>query len=33
MQVGANNDPNTIVVPYYDNLPRPYYKTPRTETV
>ncbi|TID06495.1 Benzaldehyde lyase [Colletotrichum higginsianum] len=31
--VGANNDPNTIVVPYYDNLPRPYYKTPRTETV
>ncbi|KAF2029703.1 acetolactate synthase I/II/III large subunit [Setomelanomma holmii] len=24
--VGATKDPNVIVVPYYDNLPRPYYK-------
>ncbi|GIZ39909.1 hypothetical protein CKM354_000327100 [Cercospora kikuchii] len=24
--VGATNDPNVIVVPYYDNVPRPYYK-------
>ncbi|KAF2464452.1 acetolactate synthase I/II/III large subunit [Lindgomyces ingoldianus] len=24
--VGATNDPDVIVVPYYDNLPRPYYK-------
>ena len=25
--VGATQDPDVIVVPYYDNLPRPYYKT------
>ncbi|CAO2652727.1 Nn.00g021380.m01.CDS01 [Neocucurbitaria sp. VM-36] len=25
--VGATKDPDVIVVPYYDNLPRPYYKT------
>lgn len=25
--VGATKDPNVIVVPYYDNLPRPYYKS------
>ncbi|KAF9880259.1 benzaldehyde lyase [Colletotrichum karsti] len=25
--VGKSDDPNVIVVPYYDNLPRPYYKT------
>jgi thiamine pyrophosphate-dependent acetolactate synthase large subunit-like protein len=25
--VGATRDPNVIVVPYYDNLPRPYYKS------
>ncbi|KAF2181361.1 thiamine diphosphate-binding protein [Zopfia rhizophila CBS 207.26] len=24
--VGVTNDPDVIVVPYYDNLPRPYYK-------
>lgn len=24
--VGATKDPNVIVVPYYDNLPRPYFK-------
>ncbi|KAF2798149.1 thiamine diphosphate-binding protein [Melanomma pulvis-pyrius CBS 109.77] len=24
--VGASEDPDVIVVPYYDNLPRPYYK-------
>jgi thiamine pyrophosphate-dependent acetolactate synthase large subunit-like protein len=24
--VGASDDPDVIVVPYYDNLPRPYYK-------
>lgn len=24
--VGATTDPDVIVVPYYDNLPRPYYK-------
>ncbi|KAH7071016.1 acetolactate synthase I/II/III large subunit [Paraphoma chrysanthemicola] len=24
--VGATKDPNVIVVPYYDNIPRPYYK-------
>jgi thiamine pyrophosphate-dependent acetolactate synthase large subunit-like protein len=24
--VGATEDPDVIVVPYYDNLPRPYYK-------
>lgn len=24
--VGATKDPNVIVVPYYDNLPRPYYR-------
>ncbi|GKT74679.1 benzaldehyde lyase [Colletotrichum tofieldiae] len=30
--IGLSNDPNTIVVPYYDNLPRPYYKKPITET-
>lgn len=24
--VGATSDPDVIVVPYYDNLPRPYYK-------
>ncbi|KXH43883.1 benzaldehyde lyase [Colletotrichum salicis] len=24
--VGGSSDPNIIVVPYYDNLPRPYYK-------
>ncbi|KAJ4335498.1 hypothetical protein N0V95_008883 [Ascochyta clinopodiicola] len=24
--VGMTNDPDVIVVPYYDNLPRPYYK-------
>lgn len=24
--VGATDDPDVIVVPYYDNLPRPYYK-------
>lgn len=24
--VGATKDPDVIVVPYYDNLPRPYYK-------
>ncbi|GKT41786.1 uncharacterized protein ColSpa_01967 [Colletotrichum spaethianum] len=29
--VGISNDPNTIVVPYYDNLPRPYYQKSRTE--
>lgn len=28
--VGATKDPNVIVVPYYDNLPRPYYKTKGT---
>lgn len=25
--VGMTKDPDVIVVPYYDNLPRPYYKT------
>jgi thiamine pyrophosphate-dependent acetolactate synthase large subunit-like protein len=25
--VGATKDKNYIVVPYYDNVPRPYYKT------
>jgi thiamine pyrophosphate-dependent acetolactate synthase large subunit-like protein len=25
--VGASDDPDVIVVPYYDNLPRPYYKS------
>ncbi|KAF1843266.1 acetolactate synthase I/II/III large subunit [Cucurbitaria berberidis CBS 394.84] len=25
--VGATKDPDVIVVPYYDNLPRPYYKS------
>ncbi|KAF2113166.1 acetolactate synthase I/II/III large subunit [Lophiotrema nucula] len=25
--VGVTKDPDVIVVPYYDNLPRPYYKT------
>lgn len=25
--VGATTDPDVIVVPYYDNLPRPYYKS------
>ncbi|KAJ5084226.1 hypothetical protein NUU61_008805 [Penicillium alfredii] len=24
--IGNTSDPNTIVVPYYDNVPRPYYK-------
>lgn len=24
--VGMTDDPDVIVVPYYDNLPRPYYK-------
>lgn len=24
--VGATSDPDVIVVPYYDNLPRPYYR-------
>lgn len=24
--VGVTKDPNLVVVPYYDNLPRPYYK-------
>lgn len=25
-QVGKNDDPNTIVIPYYDNIPRPHYR-------
>ncbi|KAF6839680.1 benzaldehyde lyase [Colletotrichum musicola] len=24
--VGKNDDPNTIVIPYYENVPRPYYR-------
>ena len=24
--VGMSNDENVIVVPYYDNVPRPFYK-------
>ncbi|KZL84708.1 benzaldehyde lyase [Colletotrichum incanum] len=30
--IGLSNDPNTIFVPYYDNLPRPYYKKSTMET-
>lgn len=29
--VGATDDPNVIVVPYYDNLPRPHYKKSSTQ--
>ncbi|CAI0643071.1 unnamed protein product [Colletotrichum noveboracense] len=30
--VGQSDDPNIIVIPYYDNVPKPYYKagTPKT---
>lgn len=28
--VGATTDPNVIVVPYYDSVPRPYYKNAQT---
>ncbi|RFU28418.1 hypothetical protein B7463_g7919, partial [Scytalidium lignicola] len=31
--VNATNDPNWIVVPYYDNIPRPFYKTAKDHVV